>query len=339
MDDTSGIIPYPNNMFTLGETNKAGKMIIVFGSLHMDISLTVQSLPTPGETVLSTDYATTPGGKGGNQALAACRAGAKVAMIGCVGRDEFGRQLSDNLRKQGVLMSGLAKSSNPTGCAVVAHDAQGENQIIVASSASSDISADQVPEEVMRESNIILMQMEVPWAENEKVLVQARKHGARTILNLAPAIRLSSKMLDMLDILIVNLIEAKQLGEQLNVKISNDAMIMAQALSRTGDMTCIITLGPEGSVAATPDHTGWRVKAFPLSEDEIIDNTGAGDAYCGTLAAALHADQPLEVAMTQASVAGSLACKTRGAQASFPYWDDIQNGVKEMEDPKKIELS
>ncbi len=139
-------------------------MIIVFGSINMDMSLKVGHLPVPGETVLTNEYVLYPGGKGANQALAAMRAGknAKVALIGRIGDDHYGKVATDGVKRDGVMVSGVAKSDVPTGCAVVTRDAQGQKQILVMSGANVDVGHEQVPDEILLPQNLLLMQMELP---------------------------------------------------------------------------------------------------------------------------------------------------------------------------------
>ena len=163
-------------------------MIIVFGSLNMDLNIRVAHLPVPGETVLSPSYDMLPGGKGGNQALAAVRVGPKVALVGRVGNDDMGQTLTDFLKKNGVMVSGVARTETPTGCAIVVRDGNGENQIIATSGANAEVTRDQVPDEILTPQNFLLAQMELPVDETVKVLERAKKRGVKTMLNLAPAI-------------------------------------------------------------------------------------------------------------------------------------------------------
>lgn len=309
-------------------------MIIVFGSINMDMYVSVPNVPEPGETVLCPGFEMSPGGKGANQALAAARSGAKVALVGRVGDDNMGIRILTGLRREGVMTSGVIESEQPTGCAFIMRQPDGENRIIVASGANSDVAAEQVPDEILTDRNVLLLQMEVPAQENWALLARAKARGCLSILNLAPAIRIPQDAMNNLDILIVNLIEARQIANKLGLSVENDGMKLAQALSMQGKLTCIVTLGALGSVAWTKDGQSFRVPALKL-EDGAIDVTGAGDAFCGTLASALHAGLSLEEGMRRASVAGSLACMQKGAQASLPYLGDIEDHLKELGDIKR----
>lgn len=304
-------------------------MIIVFGSINMDMILPVGQFPQPGETVLSPGSETYAGGKGANQALAAARTGAKTALVGRVGDDGMGLRILNGLRRDGVMTSGVAVSEYlATGLAVVITNPRGENEIIVASGANGEVSHEQVPDEILTPKNILMLQMETAPAENWALLERAEKGGATTILNLAPAINIPQAALERLDYLIVNQIEARQIAVKLGLDAEKNMERIAHALAQQGKLTCIVTLGEQGSVAAMPDGNFIRVPALVV--DEMIDRTGAGDAYCGTLAGMLHEGRTLGEAMRYASVAGSLACKARGAQPSYAYSADIEEQLPNL---------
>lgn len=305
-------------------------MIIVFGSINMDIFMSVSHFPQPGETVVSPGYEMSPGGKGANQALAAARSGAKVAMIGRVGDDGMGARILNNLRRAGVMTSGVAQSEQATGCAVIARDTEGENQILVALGANADVIHDQIPDDILGKRNMVMMQNEILPEQNWKIIERAHALGATTILNLAPAIHIPENILKKLDYLVVNQIEARQIASSMKIPAENHESQIALALSKMGDLTCIITMGERGSFAVTPDGHEIHVPALKL--ETFVDKTGAGDAYCGTLAAALHANLPLIEAMKRAAVAGSLTCLNKGAQPSFPYLGDIEENLARLDD-------
>lgn len=314
-------------------------MIVVFGSLTIDLNVVVPHLPVAGETVLSPTYEWMPGGKGANQAFCAARSGAKVAMVGMVGDDGFGTRVMNNMKKEGILASGVGRSDDkPTGCATIFIDqSTGENQIVIAAGANMDTSADQMPEDILGPGNLVMMQMEVRHEENWAVIEKAHKHGATTILNIAPAAPVPKDVLDKLDYLIVNRIEAEQIAAKLGLKIDKDAMKLANVLASKCSLTCVITLGGNGSVAVTPDgKTGWTVPALEI--EQVVDTTGAGDAFCGAFAAAIHAGKSLPQAMRNGSVAGSLACRGKGAQASVPFADEIAEHLQRLPDAVKTDL-
>lgn len=298
-------------------------MIVVFGSINMDINMRVKDFPRAGETILSPSYDMTPGGKGANQALACARGGAKTAIVGKVGDDGMGTRILNGLRRNEVMTSGVATSDFlPTGLAIVTRDAKGENHITVASGANADVSAVQVPDEILKAGNILLLQMEVPLQENFQLMERAKKLGATVILNLAPAFHIPQKALDLVDYLIVNELEARMIAETIGINPDQDLMIVAKALSTKGQLDCIVTLGPKGAVAMTQKGHGWRVPAMELKE--VVDTTGAGDCFCGMLAAGIHNKLALGSAMRRASVAASLSCMKKGAQESYPYIAEVE---------------
>ncbi len=314
-------------------------MIVVFGSLTIDLNVVVPHLPVAGETVLSPTYEWMPGGKGANQAFCAARCGAKVAMVGMVGDDGFGTRVLNNLKKEGILASGVGRSDDmPTGCATIFIDqSSGENQIVIAAGANMQTSADQVPDDILGARNLVMMQMEVPHEENWAVIDKAYKNGAKTILNIAPAAPVPKEVLDKLDYLIVNRIEAEQIAAKLGLKIETDAMKLAHVLAAKCSLTCVITLGPNGSVAVEPDgKTGWSVAALEI--EKVVDTTGAGDAFCGAFAAAIHAGQSLPQAMRYGSAAGSLACRGKGAQASVAHKEEIEEHLVNLPEAKKASV-
>lgn len=303
-------------------------MIIVFGSINMDFNISLGHFPHPGETVLCPLYETSAGGKGANQALAAARSGAKTALVGKIGDDVSGQSILAGLRRNEVMTSGVATSDfSPTGMAVVMKNPKGENQIVVASGANLEVSASQVPDEILRPGNILLMQMEVPELENITLMERAKKLGAMVMLNLAPAVKISQKALNLVDILIVNEVEARMIADVAGIPPEQkDLVAVAKALSKAGDLDCIVTLGADGAVAAT--KTGETLRVPSLAIENVVDTTGAGDCFCGTLAAGLHARLALGSALRRASVAASLSCTRKGAQDSYPYPDEIDGALE-----------
>lgn len=311
-------------------------MIIVFGSINMDMSLKVKSFPSAGETVLSSSYTSTPGGKGANQALAAARTGAKTALVGKVGDDGPGLRILNNLKRNAVMTSGIAKSEDlPTGMALIMKDKSGENRIVVASGANSQVSADQAPSEILHGGNVLVLQMEVPIEQNAIVMKSARENGAKVILNLAPSLAVPKPMLSLVDYLIVNQIEARQLGERLNINVDNDTSKLAAALAKEGNLTCIVTLGPDGVVCVAPDGKGWEIPSMNLG-DKVVDASGAGDCFCGTFAACIHDGKQLTTALRMATIASGLSCLKDGTQDSYPYVDDVEEVMKTFAEAKPL---
>lgn len=302
-------------------------MLIVFGSINMDMVISPSHMPQAGETVLCPDYELLPGGKGANQALAAARMGARVALVGCAGNDAYAPQIVNVIRRQGVITSGVAQSDLPTGCAFILREEGGGNRIIVATGANVEARADQVPDEILRPGYMVLTQTELPPEEVFTLIRRAHERGLKVILNLAPAVDLPEDILRKVYILVVNEIEIEQAARSLEIPVGDHAA-MARALSMKGKTTCIVTLADKGSIVSRPDGSIFRVNSLVL--DEVVDTTGAGDAYCGTLAACLYEGMPLEESVRWASAAGSLACEKLGTIDAFAYQDDVRERLDEV---------
>ncbi|WP_075216259.1 ribokinase [Mongoliimonas terrestris] len=286
-------------------------MIVVFGSINVDLVTVVPRLPGPGETVKGPDYQVFPGGKGANQALAARRAGAAVAMIGAVGADGFRHEALSLLAAAGVDLSGVAALDAPTGIAMIAVDGRAENQIVVASGANSRADPAGVARRI-RAGDTLLLQYEVPDAAVLAAAEAARAAGARVLLNAAPAGPVPPALARCLDVLIVNEHEAAEVAAAAGLPEAPRAFASAWAAASGG--VCVVTLGAEGAVAAGPE--GQVSVAAPLVK--VVDTTAAGDGFVGAFAAALDRGATLAEALMDGVAAGSLAVETTGAQPSLP---------------------
>ncbi len=291
-------------------------MILVFGSINVDVLVPVPLLPTPGETVLGGDYALLPGGKGANQALAARRAGAAVTMAGAVGTDSFAGLALQSLRRDGVDLGLVRRVDRPTGCAAIMVGASGENLIAVASGANHEAAAASVLDSVLGGDTILVCQMEVPAAENWALIRRARRAaGARVVLNLAPAAPIDPALIGEIGIVVANQGEAATLGD-------NPA-----ALARRLRQALVVTRGSAGSTAFLAD--GGQIDT-PALAIEPIDTTGAGDTFVGVLAAGLDRRLALTAALREASAAAGLACLAHGAQAAMPDRAAIEAAVARL---------
>lgn len=299
-------------------------MIVVFGSLNADLVFRVPSLPRPGETVLAPAYTVIAGGKGANQAYAAARAGAPTRMVGCVGDDEFGRVLLSSLTGAGVDTEGVLPCQQRTGCAAIAVDSRGENQIAVAAGANLEARAAQVPDDWLTPATILVLQMEVPAAENWALIARAKQAGARVLLNVAPAMPVPPSVLEFVDVLIVNQTEAMVVAEAAGVP-ETDPIRAVRSLARGFGMATVVTLGAEGAFACDGDAE-WEVPPLKVSP---VDTTGAGDTFCGVLAASLDAGLAFTEALRRAGIAGALACTRAGAQTAMPGATDIEARLPE----------
>jgi len=306
-------------------------MIVVFGSLNMDIVIPVRTLPRPGETVLTASYLMAPGGKGMNQAVAAARAGAPTAMAGCVGNDIFGDRLMEVLAEEGVDVAPMRRVAEPTGTAAVAVDAQGENAIVVASGANGVADDAAVPDDLLGPGTTLVLQMEVPHAANWRLLARAKAAGARTVLSLAPAAPIPADALDALSVLVLNRVEIGDLARELGLASAAPADL-ARRLAAGHGTTVVVTLGAEGAMAAEADGTLWTCAALPVRP---VDTTGAGDCFSGILAASLDAGLPLPGALRRAGAGAALSCLAMGAQAALPRAAEIDARLDEAPPPRR----
>jgi ribokinase len=297
-------------------------MIIVFGSINVDLVTQVERPPGPGETVRGSDYVLIPGGKGANQALAARRAGAGVRLYGAIGYDAFSDVALRELAPGGVDITGLARLPQTTGLALITVDASGENTIVIAPGANARAKAATIsPPAGPRDT--LLLQMEVPFAESLIAAKTARAAGARVILSIAPYTPLPLEDMAAFDILVVNEHEAHDLAHHLGVA-AEGADATATALAAKLGRTVVITLGAAGAVAMH-DSALIRAPALPVTP---VDTTGAGDTFCGVLAAYLDGGADMAAAMAKAAIAGSLATTKAGAQPSFPTRSEIEAAAR-----------
>ena len=290
--------------------------VVVVGSANVDLVLPVPRLPRPGETVLGGPLEQYFGGKGANQAVAARRAGATVALAARFGRDDFGRRYRAFLRKAGIDLSASSTAAGAsTGVALIAVDKAGRNQIAVAAGANATLEEAHIEraERILRRADVMLCQLEVPLAAVEAALRAARAFGVRTILNPAPARPLPRRLFKYVDLLTPNEGEAASLTS-LPAGTVGEARRAAKALLALGCRCVCVTLGARGALVAGPDGAE-HIRAFKV---KAVDTTGCGDAFNGALAAAWAKGRPLPEAVRWGVASGSLAATVRGAQPSLP---------------------
>ncbi len=289
-------------------------MVIIFGSINVDFIGMVPRLPTAGETILGDRLMIAPGGKGANQALAARRAGASVRLVGAVGDDQSAETALALLKAEGVDLSGVAKTDDHTGCALILVEQSGENSIAVLSGANRRVGAAQLRDHDIGSGDVLVLQQEIPAEAVEAAAVDAHRRGATVILNCAPYRPVERSLFDFVSILVANENEAIALAGHL-LGQSLEAEAAMSALARTLKLAGILTAGASGSVAFEGDAV-TRVAAMPVT---ATDTVGAGDTFVGVLAASIEAGEPLASAMQYASVAASLACTASGAQPAMPH--------------------
>lgn len=297
--------------------------VAVIGSLNVDLAVGVERHPRPGETVIGSGGELAPGGKGGNQALAAARQGAETVLIGAIGSDLHADTAIRLLRQEGVDLRHVSVAPGPTGLAIVAVDPGGENNIIVVPGANAGITPGHIAaaEDTLAACTVAVLQGEIP----AKTIVFASESlgrlGVRQILNLAPVLNLPSSVLERSDPLIVNEHEAAQIlaaaGDRVVSPATTEAdygQELAAALVDTGVRSVVVTLGSAGAVLAT---SGFSVHIGAPKVD-AVDTTGAGDAFVGALAASLARGRDLQGACEQAVRVAAFSVSGRGAQDSYP---------------------
>jgi ribokinase len=309
------------------ESQPGEKVIVVVGSLNTDFVVTLGSFPQAGETVLGETFEQFPGGKGLNQAVASSRLGAKVAMIGAVGNDPFADSLLATLSAEAITSHVDKVSESNTGMALIEVAASGENKIIVISGGNSMLSEERV-EASLREIashhqiGLVLTQGEVPVAATHRALSVAKELGAITILNPAPVRDFPASIFPLIDYLIPNEHEAKELalleGNSFNSML--DFVELATVIVDLGVGTVVITRGEKGAVWSTATASG-QAAAFRIIP---VDTVAAGDAFCAGLAVALNEGQPLNEALRWASAAGAIAATRAGAVTSLPQRSEVE---------------
>ncbi|MBS0411332.1 MAG: ribokinase [Proteobacteria bacterium] len=292
--------------------------VCVIGSLNLDIVCRVAELPAPGETVAGLGVDRLPGGKGGNQAVAAARAGAPTTMIAAIGQDEAGQIMLASLKDAGVDAGRvIALPDHPTGQAFIWVSAAGENSIVVAGGANAFLTPDRVTD--LAGQAVLLGQLETPVATLRAAF--ARAGDALRILNAAPALDEGRALLPLTDILVVNETELARYANLAAVpETEADIAAAARGLIDREDQTVIVTLGKAGAMAVT--SAGVQRVAGRLAR--VVDTTGAGDCFCGVLAARLSQGAPLAEAMAWANTAAGLSTQKPGAAPSMPTRTEIE---------------
>lgn len=309
-----------------------GRVCIV-GSVNMDLVVRAPRLPGAGETIAGGPYRTFPGGKGANQAVAAARMGAAVSFVGRVGADAYGTELRSVLSREGVDLTALrATAGESSGVALITvAEETGENTIVVVGGANAKLTAADIQgvSGFIRLADVLLMQLEVPAEAVAAAAGIAHLSGRKVVLNAAPAGDLSDELLRSVDVLIVNAGEAAQLA---GLKASHslhesDPVGLAGLLLERGPGAVVVTLGAAGAVVAEGD----AVRKVRSIEVEPVDTVGAGDAFCGCLAAMLAEGKSLVDAARVGCVAGALAATKAGAIPSLPQRETVRERLKQQD--------
>ena len=316
--------------------------VCVVGSANHDLIFDVARIPAPGETVLARSQSSGPGGKGLNQAVAAARAGASVAFVGSVGPDPAGGQLSTALADAGVVLDCLRTVPTPTGSAVVLRAEDGENAIVVAAGANGvEFALTDVVSAVLAASAVVLCQQEVPPGLNAAAVSSASAAGSVVVLNAAPALRLAPSVLDAVNVLVVNEheLEAQLPAGSPAGSAGSDDLVSAvgarAALLASARRSVVVTLGGAGAVCV--DSAG-ATHIPAVAVDRVLDTTGAGDAFCGALCAALARGLALVDAARFGAAGGALAVRGYGAAPAMATADEIAAAVATSPPPRPLPL-
>lgn len=300
--------------------------ILVIGSANMDMVVTTEHFPRPGETVLSKKFDMFPGGKGANQAVACAKLGGKTYFIGKMGNDIFKEKLVQNMRIEGVKLEHLfIDNEESTGIALITVDVNGENEIVVVSGSNMKLTAAEVESKrhVFQKMKVVLTQLEIALETVEKVAELAKTTQAFFILNPAPARALPDTLLCQVDFLTPNETELQILSRR-SVTDVDSAKMAARDLLKKGVKNIIITMGEKGALLVNNDQE----QLFPTRKVIPVDTTAAGDAFNGAFAQSLAKGEKTAVAIQFANQVAAFSVTRMGAQSSMPTLDEINEWVK-----------
>ncbi len=317
---TPGFASLP--LTTPSVTDKKQGKVTVVGSTNIDLVAKVPRLPRPGESVGNAVYSRVAGGKGANQAVAAAKGGSLVQFVTSIGEDSFGDESLKNLMDCGVSPQYVHRTDENTGVAIIMVDQDGENAIAVAPGSNHRLLPHHIDEALpaLQDADVVALQLEIPMETVMHTLRLCRQLGKVTIVNPAPIPRepLPAEFFQMIGIMVLNETETERLT---GVPVFGDMELpnVGARFRKQGVDTVVITLGPKGCYVASPDFEGF-LPAFPV---KAVDSTGAGDVFCGYLAAALSQGQPMGEAVQIASAAGAICVTRVGAQPSIPYRHEV----------------
>lgn len=307
---------------------ETGKLVVL-GSINADHILNVEQFPTPGETVIGKQYKVAFGGKGANQAVAAGRSGANIAFIACVGGDDIGARIRQQLAADRIDTRPVeAIADSTTGVALIFVNGEGENVIGINAGANAAVTPDYLGRhrQTVIDAEALLMQLESPLETVIAAANLAKQHHTQVILNPAPARDLPDALLAMIDIITPNETEAQRLTG-VAVNSDEDAARAAQALHGKGIATVIITLGRRG-VWLSEGGSGRRIPGFSV---QAVDTIAAGDTFNGALVTALLEGRPMVDAVQFAHAAAAIAVTRPGAQPSVPWRQEIDAFLQQQE--------
>lgn len=302
------------------------KKIVVLGSINMDLVTRCDRAPKGGETLLGEDFSQIPGGKGANQAVTIGKLKKNVTMLGKVGNDSFGKDLLTSMKGNGVNIEYVKYGNKTTGIAKIIVEKNGQNRILVISGANSEVDKKYVDEhlDIIKNSDILVVQLEIPLETVAYALQKAKEFGKTTLLNPAPAMELNEDIIKYSDYLIPNESEL-ELITKMPINTDEQIILAGKSLIKKGVKTVIVTLGKRGCLLLTNDI----VKFYNAYSVEAVDTTAAGDSFIGGLVTLLE-NGNIDNSIEFATKVSALAVTKRGAQTSLPTLEEVENfrGVK-----------
>jgi ribokinase len=298
-------------------------VITVVGSFAVGLTMRVPRFPVAGETLMGTDFDMGPGGKGSNQAVCAARLGAESHLVARVGKDSFAQIALDLYRREGVdTRHVLQQAGRNTGVGFIVLNEAGQNQIVIDPGANDLLSAADVDEagDILRRSRVVLSVMEIKAETAGYAMAAGKKHGAVAILNPAPAVPLGAEVLSYVDVLTPNESELRILSG-LDPDDPTDTLELARGLQQKGVRTVVVTRGEDGALIVNESGDTENIPGYPV---EVVDTTGAGDAFNAALAVFLAEGRSLGEAVRIATFAGALTCTKLGVIPGLPFRDDIE---------------
>ncbi len=295
--------------------------VTVVGSINMDLVVQVNEMPKIGETVMGRDYQQHFGGKGANQAVAAARLGAEVSMIGCVGNDAFGTAMYENLKKEGIDVSGIRISEDVSSGKALIIVEKGNNAIVVDGAANLTLTPEDIRqnEDIIKNSDCVLLQLEIPIQTVIEAARIAKENGVTVILNPAPAALVPDELLSLVDIFLPNETECSFYAG-VDVEDENMAGYAIHMLLNRGIKSVVVTMGSKGAAY----NIGDEIYQAESRKVDAVDSTAAGDSFIGALASQLGDGKSLEEAVKFACVVGSIVVTRHGAQPSIPTLSEVR---------------
>jgi ribokinase len=298
------------------------KKILVIGSLNMDLVTMSSRHPKLGETIIGKSFLQIPGGKGGNQAVAIAKLGGDVTMFGCVGDDSYGEKLIAGLKENNINTKYIKKSKKNTGIAAIVVDDNADNTIIVVPGANFELTKKDIDKniELIKNTDMVLLQLEIPLDVVEYILKKSKEYNKITVLNPAPAEKLSMDIIKNVDYLVPNETELELLSG-MPANSQEEVLAATKKLMDMGVKNLIVTMGKNGSVFVGED----KVVKIGIHRVKAVDPTAAGDSFIGGVLRMLAEGKEIEEAMEFGARVGAITVTKEGAQSSLPTWDEVIN--------------